>query len=55
MKIRLKCNKMLRHVGMQNARVTIARRAWFYYFLASQQKIKRKVSLRSLRLERSGR
>ena len=37
------------------ARYTVARRACFFNFLASQQKVKRKIPLRSLRLERSGR
>ena len=29
--------------------------AYVFYFLSSQQKVKRKIPLRSLRLERSGR
>jgi hypothetical protein len=37
------------------ARDPIARSANVFNFLASQQKVKRKVPLRSLRLERSGR
>jgi hypothetical protein len=45
-------NKMLKHRKTKLAHDTVARRACFFNFLASQQKVKTKIPLRSLRLER---
>ena len=60
--IRLKLKKLLMRDAVELARDTIARRVCVFNFLLApllysrgQQKIKRKVPLRSLRLELSGR
>ena len=48
-------NKMLKYRKTKMAFDTVARKGCFFNFLASQQEVKRKITLRSLRLERSGR